>query len=38
MLVTTPILSIRVVFALRKDVGLSWILVVAVPVLPASGS
>jgi ATP-binding cassette, subfamily B, multidrug efflux pump len=36
MLVSTPILSIGgVVFALREDVGLSWILVVAVPVLLA---
>ena len=34
MLVTTPILAIGgVVFALREDVGLSWVLVVAVPVL-----
>jgi ATP-binding cassette subfamily B multidrug efflux pump len=36
MLVATPILSIGgVVFALREDVGLSWIVVVAVPVLLA---
>ncbi|MGN6444996.1 ABC transporter ATP-binding protein [Amnibacterium sp.] len=36
MLVSTPILSIGgVVFALREDVGLSWIVVVAVPVLLA---
>lgn len=34
MLISTPILSIGgVIFALREDVGLSWILVVAVPVL-----
>jgi ATP-binding cassette subfamily B multidrug efflux pump len=34
MIVSTPILSIGgVVFALRQDVGLSWIVVVAVPVL-----
>jgi ATP-binding cassette subfamily B protein len=34
MLVSTPILSIGgVIFALREDVGLSWIVVVAVPVL-----
>jgi ATP-binding cassette, subfamily B, multidrug efflux pump len=36
MLVATPILSIGgVVFAVREDVGLSWIVVVAVPVLLA---
>ncbi len=34
MLISTPIMSIGgVFFALREDVGLSWILVVAVPVL-----
>ena len=34
MLVSTPILAIGgVVFALREDVGLSWIVIVAVPVL-----
>ena len=34
MLISTPILSIGgVIFALRQDVGLSWILVVAVPAL-----
>jgi ATP-binding cassette subfamily B multidrug efflux pump len=34
LLVTTPILSIGgIIFALREDVTLSWILVVAVPVL-----
>ncbi|RIX28870.1 ABC transporter ATP-binding protein [Amnibacterium setariae] len=34
MLVATPILAIGgIVFALREDVGLSWIVVVAVPVL-----
>jgi ATP-binding cassette subfamily B multidrug efflux pump len=36
MLVATPILSIGgVIFALREDVGLSWIVVVAVPILLA---
>jgi ATP-binding cassette subfamily B protein len=36
MLVATPILSIGgIVFAVREDVGLSWIVVVAVPVLLA---
>ena len=36
MLVATPILSIGgVIFAVREDVGLSWIVVVAVPVLLA---
>lgn len=34
MLVATPILAVGgVVFAIREDVGLSWIMVVAVPVL-----
>ncbi|GAA2753443.1 ABC transporter ATP-binding protein [Amnibacterium kyonggiense] len=34
MLVATPILAVGgIVFALREDVGLSWIVVVAVPVL-----
>ncbi len=36
MLVATPILAIGgIVFAIREDVGLSWIVVVAVPVLLA---
>jgi ATP-binding cassette subfamily B multidrug efflux pump len=36
MLVATPILSIGgIVFALQEDVGLSWIVVIAVPVLLA---
>lgn len=36
MLITTPILAIGgVLFAVRQDVGLSWILAVAVPVLLA---
>ncbi len=34
MIITTPILAIGgVIFAIREDVGLSWIMVVAVPVL-----